>query len=150
MSWSFLIQWIRVMIVRCQSYLENTKESALRVCDKPYHTNKSKVQKAEEIEVLRNLSFTCKPPNVTSLWLYYLAIFHDCYVQYHGCFSTKTHACTVITGCYSIRDRNVFLSRQACQRECFMSDIIPGVDAREFYVINMVKTRIHNLDQINL
>ena len=41
-----------VIIVRCQSDLENTKEIALPVCNKPYHTNK-KVQKVLEIEVLR-------------------------------------------------------------------------------------------------
>jgi len=42
------------MIVRWHSGLVNTKESLLPVWDKPYHTNKSKVQKEEEIEVLWN------------------------------------------------------------------------------------------------
>ena len=32
----------------------NTKESVLPVCDKPYLTNKRKIQKREEIEVLCN------------------------------------------------------------------------------------------------
>jgi len=41
-------------MVRSQSDQVNTKESILPVCDKPYHTNKRKVQKGEEIEVLRN------------------------------------------------------------------------------------------------
>jgi len=55
-SWSRLIKWIRVITVRCQSDPVNTKESVLLVCDnnEPYHTNKIKVQKGEEIEVLRN------------------------------------------------------------------------------------------------
>ena len=62
-TWSILIQWIMDMIVRWHSGLVNTKESALPVCDKPYHTNKRKVQKGEEIEVLRNctlmVSYRC-------------------------------------------------------------------------------------------
>jgi len=37
---SILIQFIRVMIVRWQSDLVNTKENILSVCDKPYHTKK--------------------------------------------------------------------------------------------------------------
>jgi len=48
-TWSILTQWIRVMIVRWQSDLVNTKESERPDCDKPYHSNKSKVQKGEEI-----------------------------------------------------------------------------------------------------
>jgi len=51
-TWSVLIQWIRVMIVRWQNDL--VKEIVPPVCDKPYHINKSKVQKGEEIEVLQN------------------------------------------------------------------------------------------------
>ena len=42
------------MIVRLKSDLVNTKETALLVCDKSYHTKKRKVQKGEEIEALRN------------------------------------------------------------------------------------------------
>jgi len=42
------------MIVRWHFDLVNTKESVLPVCDKPKHTNKRKVQKGEEIEVMRN------------------------------------------------------------------------------------------------
>jgi len=34
-----------VIIVRWQSDLANTKDSVLHVYDKPYHTNKNKVQK---------------------------------------------------------------------------------------------------------
>jgi len=46
---SILIQWIRVM---WQSDLVITKESVLPVCDEPYHTNKRKVQKVEELKVV--------------------------------------------------------------------------------------------------
>ena len=53
-TWSILIHWIRVMIVRWQSDLVNTKESVLPVRNKPYYTNKRKVQKWEEIEVVRS------------------------------------------------------------------------------------------------
>jgi len=53
-KWSILIQWIRVMIDGWQCDLVNKKESILPVCDTPYHTNKQKVQKGEEIKVLRN------------------------------------------------------------------------------------------------
>jgi len=42
------------MIVRWQSDLVNTKESVLPVRNKPYYTNKRKVQKWEEIEVVRS------------------------------------------------------------------------------------------------
>ena len=45
------------MIVRWQSDLVKTKESVLPVCSKLYYTNKRKVQKGEEIEVLQNCSF---------------------------------------------------------------------------------------------
>ena len=38
--------------------LVNTKESILPVCDKPDHKNKRKVQKWEEIEVLRNCALS--------------------------------------------------------------------------------------------
>jgi len=43
-----------VMIVRRQSDLVNTKLSVIPLSDKPYHTNKRKVQKREEIKALRN------------------------------------------------------------------------------------------------
>ena len=42
------------MIVRRQSDLVNTKLSVIPLSDKPYHTNKRKVQKREEIKALRN------------------------------------------------------------------------------------------------
>ena len=45
------------MIVRRQSDMINTKESVL-VCDKPYHTNKSKVHKEEKIAVFRNCAYS--------------------------------------------------------------------------------------------
>jgi len=51
------------MIVEGQSDLENTIGRVFPVCDKPYHTNKRKVQIREEIEVLQNCAlslFTCK------------------------------------------------------------------------------------------
>jgi len=41
-------------IVRGQSDLEYTKQSVIPVCDQLYHTNKGKLQKMEEIDVLRN------------------------------------------------------------------------------------------------
>ncbi|KAL4222804.1 hypothetical protein ACF0H5_018844 [Mactra antiquata] len=37
-------------------------------------------------------------------------------------YSSKTHRCTEIYGCYSIRDRNVFLTRDSCQKGCFEKD----------------------------
>ena len=40
-------QWISVKIVRWQ-------KAVLSVCDKPFNTNKRKVEKGEEIYVLRN------------------------------------------------------------------------------------------------
>jgi len=43
-----LIQWIRIVFVRWQHYLVNTKENILPVCEKPYHMNKRQVQKGEE------------------------------------------------------------------------------------------------------
>jgi len=66
-TWSILIQWIRVIIVRWQSYLVKTKESVLPVYDKPHHTNKRKVQKWEEIKVLQN----CALHTQTRLELFY-------------------------------------------------------------------------------
>ena len=57
-TWSILIQWIRVMIFRWQSDIVKTKESTLSGCDKPYHTNKRKVQKRDKIEVLMNCALT--------------------------------------------------------------------------------------------
>jgi len=45
------------MLVRWQSDQVNTKEYAIPVCDKSYHTNKRWVQKEKEIEVLRNFAF---------------------------------------------------------------------------------------------
>jgi len=53
-AWSILIKLVRVMIVRWQSYLVNTKECVVHVCDQSYHTNKSTAQNEKEIEVLRN------------------------------------------------------------------------------------------------
>jgi len=57
-TWSILIQWIRVMIVGWHSDQVNTKESILPFCDKPYHTNKRRVQIGEGIEALQNCAFT--------------------------------------------------------------------------------------------
>ncbi|XP_060599372.1 uncharacterized protein LOC132752976 [Ruditapes philippinarum] len=45
-------------------------------------------------------------------------------------YSTKTHRCTEIYGCYSIRDRNVFLTRELCRQGCFKTDSPPNVDAQ--------------------
>jgi len=53
-KWSIFIHWIRVLIVRWQSDLVNTKESLLPVSDTPYHTNKRKLQKGEWIKVNYN------------------------------------------------------------------------------------------------
>jgi len=41
------------MIVRRHSDKAIRKESVLPICDKPYNTNKRKVQKREEVEVMR-------------------------------------------------------------------------------------------------
>jgi len=38
------------MIVRWQSDLENTKESVLSDCDKPYHTNKKNLRKERRLK----------------------------------------------------------------------------------------------------
>ena len=46
------------MTVRWKSDLVNTKESVLPVCDIPYQMNKGKVQKGEEIKVLRNCALS--------------------------------------------------------------------------------------------
>jgi len=46
------------MIVTSQSDLVNTAESVLIVCVKPNHTNKRKVRKEREIEVLRNCGYS--------------------------------------------------------------------------------------------
>ncbi|KAH3719803.1 hypothetical protein DPMN_062677 [Dreissena polymorpha] len=35
-------------------------------------------------------------------------------------YSTKTHTCTEIYGCYSLQDRNVFLTAIGCLRECLL------------------------------
>ena len=45
-----------VIIGKCQSDLVtcNTKEKVLAVCDQPYHTNNTKVQKGEKTKVLQN------------------------------------------------------------------------------------------------
>ena len=49
------------MIFKLQSDLVQ-KESVLPVCDRPYHTNKRKVQKGEKIELLRNCALPrCYP-----------------------------------------------------------------------------------------
>jgi len=47
-TWSILIHWIRVVIVRWQSDLVNTKKRMLPNCVKPYHTNKRKKQNMEK------------------------------------------------------------------------------------------------------
>jgi len=49
-TWSILIQFIRVMIVRWRSNVVNTKESELPVCDKKIRTNKRKVQKGRRLK----------------------------------------------------------------------------------------------------
>ena len=69
-TWSNLIQWIGVMIVRWQSDSVNTKESVLPVCDKSYHTNKRILQKGEEIEVLRNNAFHEKWTDLSIMIIY--------------------------------------------------------------------------------
>jgi len=55
----FAFQLIRVMIARWRSaiIIVNTNESLLPVFGEPYDTNKIKVQKGEEIKVLRNSAF---------------------------------------------------------------------------------------------
>lgn len=50
-------------------------------------------------------------------------------------YSSKTSGCTQITGCYTLSDRNVFLTRMACRRNCVINrpnnnappEIIPAV-----------------------
>ena len=34
-------------------------------------------------------------------------------------YSSKIGSCTELFGCYGIRDRNVFLTRQGCERNCY-------------------------------
>ena len=36
-------------------------------------------------------------------------------------YSSKTSNCEQTTGCYSLSDRNVFLTRSACRRNCVIS-----------------------------
>lgn len=36
-------------------------------------------------------------------------------------FSSKTSSCMQITGCYTLSDRNVFLTRIACRRNCVLN-----------------------------
>ena len=36
-------------------------------------------------------------------------------------YSSKTGVCEEIYGCYSIRDRNVFLTRDGCRQNCFVN-----------------------------
>ena len=48
-------------IVSWQSDLENTKESILPVCDKPYHKIKENMRLGEEIERLWNYPLGTKP-----------------------------------------------------------------------------------------
>jgi len=55
-TWS-IIQRIWLMMVRRQSYLVNSKESVVHICDKPYHTNNRKVHKVEAFEGLGNCAF---------------------------------------------------------------------------------------------
>jgi len=60
-------------IVRWQSDLENTKESILPVCDKPYHKIKENVPLGEELEILWNYPFQMDSPlfflNVILEWI---------------------------------------------------------------------------------
>jgi len=48
-TWPFLIQWIRVRIVRWHADLAYIKISIISVCNKPYYTHQGNVQKGEEI-----------------------------------------------------------------------------------------------------
>jgi len=75
---TILVQWIRVMIVRWQSDLVNTKESVLPVCDKPYQTNKRKIQKREEIEVLQSYALIHKNINRTHIMMTHVSV---CQIQ---------------------------------------------------------------------
>ncbi|KAH3719802.1 hypothetical protein DPMN_062676 [Dreissena polymorpha] len=49
-------------------------------------------------------------------------------------YSSKSDSCVRIRGCYSIYDRNVFLSRDDCRRGCFIyNGVTPSgeMDPRE-------------------
>jgi len=49
-------------------------------------------------------------------------------------FSSKSNTCVRISGCFSIYDRNVFLTRGDCNNKCFVySGVTPSgaVDARK-------------------
>ena len=37
-------------------------------------------------------------------------------------FSSKTSACTRVTGCYSIRDRNTWMTRAGCESGCIVNE----------------------------
>jgi len=65
--WSILIQWIRVMIVRWQSDLLNTKEIAVPDSDQPYHKIKENIPHWEELENLWNYWIIHYSPNKLNL-----------------------------------------------------------------------------------
>ena len=47
----------KINIFSGDTLLVNTQESVLTVCDKPYHTNKGKIQQGEDIKVYKILNF---------------------------------------------------------------------------------------------
>lgn len=53
-------------------------------------------------------------------------------------FSSKTSACTRITGCYNIRDRNTWLTREACQSGCIINETDIN-DARPLGILYFTK-----------
>ena len=51
---------IYVMIVKWQSDIENTKESVLTACDKPYHTNKKLTEMGGYLSLAELGIYWCK------------------------------------------------------------------------------------------
>ena len=53
-------------------------------------------------------------------------------------YSTKSSSCVRIYGCFSIRDRNVFLTRDGCRKDCLILEGSGGgtwsMDARKFHL----------------
>ena len=64
-------------------------------------------------------------------------------------YSSKTRRCEEIMGCYSVRDRNVFLSRGGCSRVCAVDPNVtiiplpdgPGMSVAVGMYRNAVKSR---------
>jgi len=117
-TWSYLIQWIIVLIVMWQSDLVNTNESILPVYNKPYQTNKRTVHKERG-----DWSFA-------ELWI----AWHSC--KYTLCESVQDTYITVV----GRGQRHFFLSYfYGGNYTCFhvQVDIKKGWDSTSFWRLNI-------------